>query len=555
MFYVSLKDLLSNSEVGPEELNYRQEQALYWLCKAAERGSKEARDAITEMLHKGQGINETNFEAVYTCSWTGGLSVSQLMGRRVGRKTFRKLELGRGFCTSDQIFRVIQSKDVNQMDSEDVHNRCKARQEVTCEQLVEAGSQHMEGLLPDLDATLNAYRGLLGHEISLCSMLFILSACIMCLYGQGNAAASPPVVFSLMVLMLLYNHFSGFNCLKFAAWKRLWPTNLLIPGLYESALAKFVLRRNLNSSLLLILISTGLCVFPSGLLICSILAFLTILVIYQDVPTIPFLTMLVPFVTTFLPLPHEYVPLIWIQTLPLMYFTLKLQKPQLLWPLLLVNSYHLSFQSLTFMALQMVSCSIIAFRYKMKRLPTLLSLIPIMILLPLFWTNRNTLIHGLKKNVPSLDWNEYRDSCTENPWTMQNPMQQLACAKMVGMPLNWHGQIAGLKIVPNDKSRLLHSLLSTEVQQSLCMFYKGWQDDHNNYCHLGGLFLGAQCYLKINMLQGSSIMGNRHFMHVWASTTDANYCLNLQIGQRISFNGILTEYGDNTKIFILNLTQ
>ena len=559
---------MSNSEVGPEELNYRQEQALYWLCKAAERGSKEARDAITEMLQKGQGINETNFEAVYTCSWTGGLSVSQLMGRRVGRKTFRKLELGRGFCTSDQIFRVIQSKDVNQMDSEDVHNRCKARQEVTCEQLVEAGSQHMEGLLPDLDATLNAYRGLLGHEISLCSMLFILSACIMCLYGQGNTAAVPPVVFSLTVCMLLYNHFSGFNCIKFAAWKRLWPTNLLIPGLYESALAKFVLRRNLNTSLLLILISTGLCIFPSGLLICSILAFLTTLVIYSDLPIIPFLTMLIPFSTTFLPLPHEYVPLIWMQALPLMYFTLKLQKPQLLWPCLLVNSYTLSFQSLTFMALQIISCSVIAFRYKMKRLPTLLSLIPIMILLPLFWTNRSTLIHGklLHKNahINSLDWNEYRDSCTENPWTMQNPMQQLVCAKWVGMPVDWSGQIAGLKIVPNDKSRLLvHSFLSidTALQQSLCTFYNGFQDDdddqedHNNYCHLGGLFLGAQCYLKINMLQGSSIMGNRHFMHVWASTTDANYCLNLQIGQRIQFNGVLTDYGDNTKIFIQNLTK
>ena len=95
---------MSNPEVGPEELNYRQEQALYWLCKAAERGSREARDSITEMLHKGQGVNEANFEAVYTCSWTGGLSVSQLMGRRVGRKTFRKLELGRGFALRIKYF-------------------------------------------------------------------------------------------------------------------------------------------------------------------------------------------------------------------------------------------------------------------------------------------------------------------------------------------------------------------------------------------------------------------------------------------------------------------
>ena len=554
------QDLLSNPEVGPEELNYRQEQALYWLCKAAERGSREARDSITEMLHKGQGVNEANFEAVYTCSWTGGLSVSQLMGRRVGRKTFRKLELGRGFCTSDQIFRVIQSRDVNHMNAEDVRNRCKGCQKVSCEQLVEAGSQHMDGLLPDLDATLSVYRSLLGNEISLCSMLFILSACIMCLYGLQANAILPPVLCSLSVLMLLYNHFSGFNCVKFAAWKRLWPTNLLIPGLYESALTKFVLRRNLNSSLLLVLISTVLTVFPSGFLICSILASFTILVISKDVPLIPFLSMLVPFCTTFLPLPQDYLPLLWIQALPLMYFTLKLQKPQLLWPLLLLNSYTLSFQSLTFMTLQMISCSIIAFGYKIKRFPTLLSLMPIIILLPLFWTNRTTLIQGKLQANPfkTLDWNEYKELCSENPWTMQNPMQQLGCAKWLGMPVEWTGQIAGLKIVPNEKSRLLfHSFLSIDaaMQQSLCTFYNGIQDDDgaSNYCHLGGLFLGAQCYLKINMLQGSSIMGNRHFMHVWASTTDANHCLNLQIGQRVTFKGILTDYGDNTNIFIQSL--
>ena len=46
------------------------------------------------MLKKGQGLNESNFEAVYACSWSGGLTVSQLMGRRLGRKAFRQLDLG-----------------------------------------------------------------------------------------------------------------------------------------------------------------------------------------------------------------------------------------------------------------------------------------------------------------------------------------------------------------------------------------------------------------------------------------------------------------------------
>ena len=65
-----------------------------FLLQAAERGSKEARDTVTEMLKKGLGLNESNFEAVYACSWSGGLTVSQLMGRRLGRKAFRQLDLG-----------------------------------------------------------------------------------------------------------------------------------------------------------------------------------------------------------------------------------------------------------------------------------------------------------------------------------------------------------------------------------------------------------------------------------------------------------------------------
>ena len=117
------------------------------LFKAAERGSKEARDTVTEMLKNGRGLNESNFEAVYACSWWGGLSVSQLMGRRIGRKAFRQLDLGRGFCTSDQIFRLIKGKDVNQMDAEDIRHRCSASEKVTLEQFAEAGAQQMEGII------------------------------------------------------------------------------------------------------------------------------------------------------------------------------------------------------------------------------------------------------------------------------------------------------------------------------------------------------------------------------------------------------------------------
>ena len=110
------------------------------------------------MFHQGQGVNEANFEIVYACSWQGGLSVLQLMGRRLGRKTFRQLELGRGFCSTDQIYRLMQGKDVNNLDAEDVKFRCKGSRRVFEQDLAEAGSQHMNGQLPDLDRQLDLYR-------------------------------------------------------------------------------------------------------------------------------------------------------------------------------------------------------------------------------------------------------------------------------------------------------------------------------------------------------------------------------------------------------------
>lgn len=154
------KDLLvfEGQNLGPEEINYRQEQALYWLCKASERGSKEARDKITEMLNLGQGVNESNFEAVYSCSWEGKLSLAQLIGKRLGRKAFRRLELGRGFCTSDQIFRMMQGKDFNSLDAQDVRNRILKCQKISSQDLAEAGSEQMEGKLPKLDGVLSLYR-------------------------------------------------------------------------------------------------------------------------------------------------------------------------------------------------------------------------------------------------------------------------------------------------------------------------------------------------------------------------------------------------------------
>ena len=60
------------------------------------------------------------------------------------------------------------------MDSEDIHFRCLSSEKVTLDQLTEAGSQQMEGLLPDLDKSLDAFRA----NMSELSLGFILTTLV-----------------------------------------------------------------------------------------------------------------------------------------------------------------------------------------------------------------------------------------------------------------------------------------------------------------------------------------------------------------------------------------
>lgn len=181
------------------------------------------------MLNGGQGVNETNFEAVYACSWSGRLTVAQLMGRRLGRKAFRHLELGRGFCTSDQIFRCMKAgKDINNLDSEDVQHKITCSQKVTQEELAEAGAQQMEGKLPDLDSVLDVYRH--GNRRPL--WLVVITWMLLCF---AVIAMTFYDIFSPLLLFfvgLFYNlHASHKADLEnFEAWRKVWPHNLLIPG-------------------------------------------------------------------------------------------------------------------------------------------------------------------------------------------------------------------------------------------------------------------------------------------------------------------------------------
>ena len=441
--------------------NFRQEQALYWLCKAAERGSKEARDQVTDMFHRGYGVNEANFEVVYATSWQGGLSVLQLMGRRLGRKTFRKLELGRGFCSTDQLYRLMKNKDISNLDSEDVRLRCKGSSKVFEPDLAEAGAQHMNGLLPDLDRQLDLYRKFEFTstlvEISYCSLAI---GVIIAMLVYGHQFAILPVALMLTNLIILYNHSKKRQIFHFETWSKIWPKNLLIPGLYESAVTKFFQRRNLNSSLLVTFTVFLMAFFNTGAPFHVVMFTLTLIVIWKDVSFLLitfylfalsieinlFQTLHSIMVMHFeieVNLPPQLmfidVPSIdCLHILPfgvLAYQTLSKKKPQLLWPLMYLTAYSMTFISISWIVLSTFSMLHLAFTSQIYRLKTISTAFIVSLFLAFVLTDFKGPSIGLSNStnkaiVDQLSWSDFYDLCIEEPWTMRLE-QQMQCNRLV----------------------------------------------------------------------------------------------------------------------------
>ena len=94
---------------------------------------------------------------------------------------------------------------------------------------------------------------------------------------------APALVVFQATLAFLYNHHCGQQRNNFKEWKRLWPCNLLIPGLFESALMKFENRKNLNSSLWLMVTTGFMAFFGLGSYISYLLAFIAIIAIRKDI--------------------------------------------------------------------------------------------------------------------------------------------------------------------------------------------------------------------------------------------------------------------------------
>ena len=542
------------------------------------------------MFHQGQGVNEANFEIVYACSWQGGLSVLQLMGRRLGRKTFRQLELGRGFCSTDQIYRLMQGKDVNTLDAEDVKFRCKGSRRVFEQDLAEAGSQHMNGQLPDLDRQLELYR---KSKWILVEFTFFLTAfaLIMGMIQFGHHFALPTVILMMTSLMILYQYTKQQETMNFESWSKIWPKNLLIPGLYESAVTKFLHRRNIHSGLLVTVTTLAMAFFNTGAPFHLVMFSLTLLVLWKDLSLMVLmaycltlaveidLPQIISSVTTTLefelisnvvpspkllmlfdvpPLP-DYAFEISLHILTfgiLAYQTWSKKCPQLLWPLMYLTAYSTSYNSMSWILLSTVSMLQLAFSSQIYRLKTISLAVLVWLVFSAMVLSEfkdqgpfkdllNKIVVSQNKNkattllseetVGSNDnlilWNEFHDLCmAEEQWEM-NLEQQMQCSTIMGHSIHWQGQVAATQLQPWFGLVWLNRL--------------GW--------------FGMQCQMKVHMFSGRGLMqkiktitATSSAMQLDSTTT----CFNTQIGNQISFDGYLTNYGETTtKLVIQTITN
>ena len=500
------------------------------------------------MFHRGQGVNEANFEVVYACSWQGGLTVLQLMGRRLGRKTFRKLELGRGFCSTDQVFRMMRGKDVNLLDAEDVRLRSKGSIKLYEEDLAVAGSQHMNGMLPDLDQQIDLYRSL-----QLTSTLIEFTYCLLAISIVismlifGHQFALPTIALMMSNLIILYNHSKQKKRINFESWAKLWPKNLLIPGLFESAVTKFVQRKNLNSSLFVIFTCILMAFFNTGAPFHLIMFALSMVVLWKD--------MSVPLISTYLlglgielnafnllmtswgvelNLPPQLmlfdVPISpeSLHLLPYGIVALKSlsdKNPQYTWPLMYLTSYTVSYISILWILLSTICVLRLSFCSQIYRLKAILATVIMLLFLGLVLTDFNLAKGQRPKTTSSTDllWNDFHDLCAEDPWTMRLE-QQLQCSRLLGQYVIWEGRVSALQIKP--------------------WFGLAW-------LHQFGLM---QCQMKIHMFTGSGLL--RKIKTISAFMTNANLCFNVQIGSQMAFEGYLASFGETTtEIFIQSLTN
>ena len=148
-------DLLADLEqLDGDEVRYRQEQAMFWTMKAAERGSGEALNMMREMFKDGVGVTESNRAQVLTYL---SMTKEELVGQRIGKSLFKRLSsrcgTGGSFVAMSQLEAASRTGNAraSQIGEVEAMFATKREDRVGIGGCVEAGMEHVDGRVPSID--------------------------------------------------------------------------------------------------------------------------------------------------------------------------------------------------------------------------------------------------------------------------------------------------------------------------------------------------------------------------------------------------------------------
>ena len=149
-------DLLADLEqLDGDEVRYRQEQAMFWTMKAAERGSGDALNKIREMFRNEVGVTESNRAQVLTYL---SMTRDELIGQRIGKSLFKRLSgvTGGSYVTVSQLEAVSRTGNAQASHIGEDEAMFATRQEdkIGIRGCVKAGMEHVGGRVPSMDERL-----------------------------------------------------------------------------------------------------------------------------------------------------------------------------------------------------------------------------------------------------------------------------------------------------------------------------------------------------------------------------------------------------------------
>lgn len=573
-------------DASEENADKMEENAMYWLVRAAQQGEKEAVETVRGMAMEGRGVTDINYVDVETVV---NMSCDDLIGNNIGHVLFEQMAEGRDFVTGRQL-----AKRVNESWG---GTKQRSRQKITKIELTLAGRDYMQGKVPAIDeAIIHLDRpSLLTKTISnATTQNILLMAGIGFIIKLLITSLMKEAVYMIFLMRMIGQTISIFKtshvCHRYMKWSLIFssavPTiDCDAQNIKSSVHSVLHISIKFFTCFAVITIVSSNAALSSSTIVISLLSFALLMsgVSIKKSKTFVLTIMIYSFAKSSLVLQSikelDLIPQEYLQTDTLAVATLIpwsisglfrqdgisfiLQMifisllDQLLYHLQIESSFLYSSTALiTFGLLASVK---LAFQYKCHRKLVLFCLFLISIL---------TLLTSVPSTPPlptSLSWPVYHQNCLTNP----SLTSQVSCLHFNGVVVKWKGSIHQVKIL--ERNNLIEDIASVPIlTKVLTWMRQKFPDLQNVLCHLGdpysdctspqrspvsrvmcqtrneGSSLGchweryARYRYQIQVKMTNKLFGENQLINLHLEHEQGEFCAAAEEGNQVEFMGVLS---------------